>query len=83
MAHWLYIPLAASGPIGIAVWRYAPRAFLQVVGGWTKNPHRSKQCERMLALQRKNAAELLSLESMANPAPENDPPSGRQRMGRR
>jgi hypothetical protein len=41
MAHWEYILWAVSGPIGLATWRYAPRAFLMVVGALTKDPQRS------------------------------------------
>jgi hypothetical protein len=78
MAHWLYI-VSASGPVGFVAWRYVPRAFLMVVGGLTKDPRRSEQCERMLILQRGDAKEILSLESTANPSPKNDPPSGRHR----
>jgi hypothetical protein len=59
MTHWEYILLAVGGPAGLATWRYAPRAFLMIVGGLTKDPLRSKQCERMLALSRKDAKEIL------------------------
>jgi hypothetical protein len=48
MAHWVYIFSAISGPLGLAVWRYAPRAFLTIVGGLTKDPQRSRQCAEML-----------------------------------
>ena len=67
MAHWVIILSAASGPFGLAAWRYAPRAFLMVVGGLTKDPQRSEQCERMLALTRKDAKEILSLKYTASP----------------
>lgn len=60
MAHWEYILWAASGPAGFAAWRYAPRAFLMLVGGLTTNPQRSKQCAEMLRLQRKDAKDLPS-----------------------
>lgn len=60
MAHWVYIFSAVSGPIGLATWRYAPRAFLMLIGGLTKDPQRSKQCAEMLRLQRKDAKELPS-----------------------
>lgn len=69
MAHWMIIISAASGPFGIAAWRYAPRAFLMLVGGLTKDPRRSEQCERMLALMRKDAKEILSLKYTASPPP--------------
>jgi hypothetical protein len=58
MAHWEYILSAASGPLGFAAWRYAPRAFLMMVGGLTKDPQRSKQCAEMVRLSRKDAKEL-------------------------
>jgi hypothetical protein len=60
MAHWVYIFSAASGPIGFAVWRCAPRALLMLIGGLTKDPQRSKQCAEMLRLQRRDAKELPS-----------------------
>lgn len=60
MAHWVYILSAVSGPVGLAAWRYAPRAFLMIVGGLTKDPQRSKQCAEMLRLQRKDAKDLPS-----------------------
>jgi hypothetical protein len=60
MAHWVYIFSAASGPLGLAAWRYAPRAFLMLVGGLTKDPQRSKQCAEMLRLQRKDAKDIRS-----------------------
>jgi len=60
MAHWDYILWAAIGPTGLALWRYAPRAFLMLVGGLTKDPQRSKQCAEMLRLQRKDAKDLPS-----------------------
>jgi hypothetical protein len=66
MAHWVMILSAASGPFGLAAWRYAPRAFLMLVGGLTKDPQRSEQCERMLILQRKDAKEILNLTAAAN-----------------
>ena len=61
MAHWEYAAWAASSPIGLAAaWRYAPRAFLMLVGGLTKDPQRSKQCAEMLRLQRKDAGSIQS-----------------------
>jgi hypothetical protein len=60
MAHWEYIVCAVGGPAGLATWRYAPRAFLMIVGGLTKDLQRSKQCAEMLRLQRKDAKELSS-----------------------
>jgi len=60
MAHWVYILSAASGPLGLAAWRYAPRAFLTIVGGLTKDPARAKQCAEMLRLLRKDAKDLPS-----------------------
>ena len=60
MAHWVYILSAISGPLGLAVWRYAPRAFLLIVGGLTKDLQRSKQCAEMLRLLRKDAKDLPS-----------------------
>ena len=58
MAHWIYILWAAGGSVSLAAWRYAPRAFLMVVGGLTKNPQRSKQCAEMLRLQHKDAKDI-------------------------
>ena len=58
MAHWEYILWVASGPVGLAAWRYVPRAFLMVVGGLTKNPQRSKQCAEMIRLSRKDAKDI-------------------------
>ena len=69
MAHWMIALSAASGPFGLAAWRYAPRAFLMLVGGLTKDPKRSEQCERMLALMRKDAKEILSLKYPATSPP--------------
>jgi hypothetical protein len=60
MAHWEYIVCAVGGPAGLATWRYAPRAFLMIVGGLTKDLQRSKQCAEMLRLQHKDAKELSS-----------------------
>jgi hypothetical protein len=60
MAHWVYIFSAVSGPLGLAAWRYAPRAFLMLAGGLTKDPQRSKQCAEMLRLQRKDAKDIRS-----------------------
>jgi hypothetical protein len=60
MAHWMYVFSAVGGPVGFAAWRYAPRAFLMLVGGLTRDPQRSRQCAEMLRLQRKDAKELPS-----------------------
>jgi hypothetical protein len=61
MAHWEYVVWAGSSPVGlVAIWRYAPRAFLMLVGGLTKDPQRSKQCAEMLRLQRKDASNIQS-----------------------
>jgi hypothetical protein len=60
MIHWVYVLSAMSGPLGLGAWRYAPRAFLMLVGGLTKDPRRSKQCAEMLRLQRKDAKDLPS-----------------------
>ena len=60
MSHWEYILPAVSGPLGLAAWRYAPRAFLMMVGGLTKNSQRSKQCAEMVRLSRKDAKDLPS-----------------------
>lgn len=60
MAHWDVV-WAGSSPVGlVAIWRYAPRAFLMLVGGLTKDPQRSKQCAEMLRLQRKDASSIQS-----------------------
>lgn len=59
MAHWEYVAAAVSG--GLGIWRYGPRAFLMLVGGLTKNPQRSKQCGKMIALSRGDAKEILTL----------------------
>jgi hypothetical protein len=72
MAHWVYILSAATGPLGLAAWRYAPRAFLMLMGGLTTNPQRSKQCAEMLRLQRKDAKDL---QSYLVDAPEGSLPS--------
>jgi hypothetical protein len=59
MAHWVYaLPVVSS--LALAMWRYAPRAFLVIVGGLTKDPQRSKQCAEMLRLMRKDAKDLPS-----------------------
>jgi hypothetical protein len=58
MAHWQYIVAALNGPVGFAAWRYAPRAFLMIVGGLTTDPQRSKQCAEMVRLSRKDAKDL-------------------------
>ena len=58
MAHWEYILPAVSDPLGLAAWRYAPRAFLMMVGGLTKDPQRSKQCAEMVRPSRKDAKDL-------------------------
>jgi hypothetical protein len=60
MAHWEYILPAVSGPLGFAAWRYAPRAFLMMIGGLTKDPQRCKQCAEMVRLSRKDAKDLPS-----------------------
>jgi hypothetical protein len=59
MAHWEYILWALSSPIGLAAWRYAPRAFLMIVGGMTSSPQRSWQCKTMVILSRRDAKEIL------------------------
>jgi hypothetical protein len=73
MAHWDYILWVAIGPTGLALWRYAPRAFLMLVGGLTKDPQRSKQCAEMLRLQRKDAKDLPSY--MLNERRRDNPPA--------
>jgi hypothetical protein len=75
MAHWEYILSAASGPLGFAVWRYAPRAFLMMIGGLTKDPQRSKQCAEMVRLSRKDAKDLPSY--LTAISPEDKPAGGR------
>jgi hypothetical protein len=79
MAHWVYIVVVSSGPAAFAVWRLT-RAFLLIVGGLTKDPQRSKQCEKMFILSRGDAKEILK--SLAE-SPEKDepPPSGADQAG--
>lgn len=61
MVHWVYLLLTVIGaPVGMVAWRYAPRAFLMLVGGLTKDPERSRQCAEMVRLSRKDAKELPS-----------------------
>jgi hypothetical protein len=60
MVHWVYIFSVVCGPLGVAAWRYAPRTFLMLVGGLTKDPKRSRQCAEMVRLSRKDAKDLPS-----------------------
>jgi len=58
MAHWEYLLSAIGSTLGLAACRYAPQAFLMLMGGLTKNRQRSKQCAEMVRLSRKDAKEL-------------------------
>ncbi len=84
MAHWEYILSAVGGPLGLAAWRYAPRAFLMMVGGLTKDLQRSKQCAEMIRLSRKDAKELPSylVEDPDNGKPPTDLKHGAQPRNR-
>jgi hypothetical protein len=73
MAHWEYIVSAISGPLGLAAWRYAPRAFLMMVGGLTRDPQRSRQCAEMVRLSRKDAKDI---RSYLTDSPDDKPPVG-------
>jgi hypothetical protein len=53
MAHWIYIFSAVGGPLWLA-----PRAFLMVVGGLTKNQQRFKQCAEMSRLLRRDTKDI-------------------------
>lgn len=82
MAHWVYIFSAASGLLGLA----ACRAFLMLIGGLTKDPQRSEQCERMIILSRRDAKQLLeratdSSDKHESAATSADQPKARPRPG--
>src|SRR5215813_13767967 len=71
MAHWIYIFSAVGGSVWLAAWRYAPRAFLMVVGGLTKDRQRFKQCAEMVRLQHKDAKDIATylIDSPGNSRP--------------
>jgi hypothetical protein len=86
MTHWVYILSAVGSSVLLAAWRYAPRAFLMVVGGLTKDPQRSKQCAEMLRLHHKDAKDISSylIDSPGNSKPlasETLPARKRRRSG--
>jgi hypothetical protein len=78
MPHWVYILSAVSSPLGLAAWRYAPRAFLMLVGGLTTDRQRSRQCAEMLRLAHKDAKDIPSyltdLPGTVDPSPITAPP---------
>jgi hypothetical protein len=73
MAYWVYLLAAASGPAAVVVWKFAPRAFLMIVGGLTGSPQRSRQCAEMIRLSRGDAKDLPSYFPGAPVAVESSP----------
>jgi hypothetical protein len=72
MAHWVYTLATVSGPAAFVVWQLA-RVLLLTVGGLTRNPRVSKQCERMLILTRWDANKILKAQADAHGQAESPP----------
>lgn len=85
MPLWIYVLWAVNALVGVATWRNATLAVVQLVGALTKDPDRAARCAEILRLARKDAKELTSYlpspPALTDPAPAQSP--RRKRPARR
>jgi hypothetical protein len=55
MAHWEFVVWAVNGLVGLSTWRNVPLAVVRLIGALTKDPQRSRQCDEVIKLSRKDA----------------------------
>jgi hypothetical protein len=54
--HWEYLSWGAYVVAALGAWRYMPLAIVRLVGAFTSNEARHKQCMEVLRLARRDAA---------------------------
>ena len=56
--HFFWVVYVAGG--GLLTWKYAPLTLVRLVGAFTTDPQRHRQCAEILRLARKDAADIPS-----------------------
>jgi hypothetical protein len=81
--YFFWVVYVAGG--GLITWRYAPLTLVRLVGAFTTNPQRHRQCAEILRLARKDAASIPSYVSELPPPSDSakSPTTGKARSRHR